>query len=67
MCFRSAVLSLARCKGRASKLEPEEMETPGVKKAFLLTFSGVSSSYLFVRWVPDASNCQYKLLPIQSD
>lgn len=46
--------------GRVSKLEPEEMETPGVKKAYLLTFSGVSPSYLFIRWVPDASNCEYK-------
>lgn len=46
--------------GLLGKLEQEPMETPGVQKAYLLKFSGIPSSYLFVRWVPDASNCQYK-------
>lgn len=47
-------------KGRLGELKQDQMETPGVKNAYLLRASGTPTSYLFIRWVPDTSNCQYK-------
>ena len=47
-------------KGHESKLEHDTMETPGVRKAYLLRVPASPYSYLLIRWMPDPSNCEFK-------
>ena len=47
-------------KGHESKLEHDRMETPGIRKAYLVRIPESPYFYLMVRWMPDASNCEFK-------